>query len=75
MLLENAILEMQTVALTEDHDGHEGAYMNSLVCSVQANEDRVNLSLVDAVFLSMNNWCDYQLQDYHLHFAKVNCCP
>lgn len=50
--------------------------MNSLVCSVGAKEDNMKSSLIDAVFLSMNSWCDYQLQDYHLHFTKViNCFP
>eukprot|EP00268_Persea_americana_P036089 TRINITY_DN35584_c0_g1_i5.p1 TRINITY_DN35584_c0_g1~~TRINITY_DN35584_c0_g1_i5.p1 ORF type:complete len:1048 (+),score=208.43 TRINITY_DN35584_c0_g1_i5:473-3616(+) len=69
-LLEHAILEIQKVALSEDCDGNEGAYMKSLVCSVGAKEDNMKSSLMDAVFLSMSSWCDYQLQDYHLHFTK-----
>ncbi|XP_077248543.1 DNA topoisomerase 4 subunit B (DUF810) isoform X2 [Tasmannia lanceolata] len=69
-LLEHAILQMQKVVLGEGDEGNKGAYMNTLMCSIGDNGNARNISLIDAVFLSMNNWCDNQLQDYHLHFSK-----
>ncbi|XP_058104836.1 protein unc-13 homolog isoform X2 [Magnolia sinica] len=70
MLLEHSIAEMQKVVLSEDGDGNEGSYLNSLICSVGVNGNETKLSLIHAVFLSMRIWCDSQLRDYHLHFSK-----
>lgn len=70
MLLEQAIHKMQTVTLTKDADGNEEAYVNNLYCSIGGNGTKKNLNLIEAIFLSMSNWCDIQLQDYHLHFSK-----
>ena len=73
-LLEYAILEVQQVLSTEDIDGKEEQYMNSLVCSRVFNGKEIKLSLVEAIFFSMSIWCDSKLLDYHLHFSKVNSC-
>lgn len=69
-LLEYAILEVQQVLSTEDIDGKEEQYMNSLVCSRVFNGKEKKLSLVEAIFFSMSIWCDSKLLDYHLHFSK-----
>ncbi|XP_034709140.1 protein unc-13 homolog isoform X2 [Vitis riparia] len=70
-LLEYAILEVQQVLSTEDIDGKEEQYMNSLVCSRVFNGKEKKLSLVEAIFFSMSIWCDSKLLDYHLHFSKL----
>ncbi|KAF8379444.1 hypothetical protein HHK36_028880 [Tetracentron sinense] len=72
MLLEYAILEVRKVLPNKDAEGKEEAYMNNLVCSIGTNGSKIKLSLVYAVFFSMSIWCDSKLQDYHLHFSKVN---
>ncbi|XP_019055877.1 PREDICTED: uncharacterized protein LOC104612733 isoform X2 [Nelumbo nucifera] len=70
ILLEYAILEMQKVLSIQDDNAMEGAYMNSLICSIGINGCKMNISLVDAIFMSTSIWCDSKLQDYHLHFAQ-----
>uniref|UniRef100_A0A5B7C3J2 MHD1 domain-containing protein n=1 Tax=Davidia involucrata TaxID=16924 RepID=A0A5B7C3J2_DAVIN len=70
ILLDCAILEVQKVLSTEDNDGKEVQYMNSLMCSTVCNGSEIKSSLVQAIFLSMSIWCDSKLQDYHLHFIQ-----
>ncbi|PIA35780.1 hypothetical protein AQUCO_03500267v1 [Aquilegia coerulea] len=68
-LLDNAILEIQKVQLRSE-DQKQEAYMSSLVCSIGINGKKVSVSLMDAIFLSINIWCERKLQDYHKHFSQ-----
>ncbi|TXG50964.1 hypothetical protein EZV62_023488 [Acer yangbiense] len=70
MLLEYAVLELQKVQSSEEDDGKEGQYMDSLICSRQYGGREVKLSMVQAIFLSISIWCDSKLQDYHQHFNQ-----
>ncbi|KAK1305148.1 hypothetical protein QJS10_CPB11g00736 [Acorus calamus] len=70
VLLEYAVNEMQKVVCSKVDDGNEAAYMNSLICSIGDNDYEGCLSLIHAVFLSVNSWCNRQLEDYHLHFSQ-----
>ncbi|KAK1274447.1 hypothetical protein QJS04_geneDACA022258 [Acorus gramineus] len=70
VLLEYAVREMQKVVCSKVVDGNEAAYMNSLICSIGDNDYEGCLSLIHAVFLSVNSWCNQQLEDYHLHFSQ-----
>lgn len=71
MLLEYAVQELEKVSATEEDDGKEGQYMNSLGCLRKCNDREEKLSLVQAIFISISIWCDGKLQDYHLQFKKV----
>ncbi|KAF5182736.1 unc-13-like protein [Thalictrum thalictroides] len=68
-LLDNAILEIQKVQLRSDDEKQE-AYMRSLVCSIGINGRKMNVSLVDVIFLSISIWCSRKLRDYHKHFSQ-----
>ncbi|KAJ4954056.1 hypothetical protein NE237_030888 [Protea cynaroides] len=72
-LLEYATSEMQKVLSSAD-DRKEGAYLDSLICSIVNNGRKLDLSLLDAVFLSISVWCDKKLQHYHLHFSEKPIC-
>lgn len=74
MLLEYAVLELQKVSPTEEDDGKEVQYINNIICSRKLNDRKDNLSLLEAIFVSISIWCDSKLQDYHRHFSQVNCC-
>ncbi|KAL5748684.1 hypothetical protein ACOSP7_025728 [Xanthoceras sorbifolium] len=70
MLLEYAVRELLKVQSSEEDDGKEGQYMNSLICSRQYGGREVKLNVVQAIFLSISIWCDSKLQDYHQHFNQ-----
>lgn len=74
MLLEYAVLELQKVSPTEENDGKKVQYINNIICSRKCNDREDNLSLLQAIFVSISIWCDNKLQDYHRHFSQVNCC-
>ncbi|KAM6556840.1 hypothetical protein CsatB_003859 [Cannabis sativa] len=68
-LLEYATLELQKVASVKEDDT-ERNYAESLLCSRQSGRKEVKLSLIQAIFFIIGNWCDCKLQDYHLHFRQ-----
>ncbi|XP_006477423.2 protein unc-13 homolog [Citrus sinensis] len=70
MLLEYAVLELQKVSPTEEDDGKEVQYINNIICSRKLNDRKDNLSLLQAIFVSISIWCDSKLQDYHRHFSQ-----
>lgn len=70
MLLEYAVLELQKVSPTEENDGKEVQYINNIICSRKCNDREDNLSLLQAIFVSISIWCDNKLQDYHRHFSQ-----
>lgn len=70
LLLEHAVMELQKVISAEEDDAKECLYINSLVCTQHYNGREINVSLVEAILLSIRNWCDSNLQDYHLHFCR-----
>lgn len=70
MLLEYAVLELQKVSPTEEDDGKEVQYINNIICSRKLNDRKDNLSLLEAIFVSISIWCDSKLQDYHRHFSQ-----
>ncbi|XP_043689264.1 protein unc-13 homolog isoform X2 [Telopea speciosissima] len=72
-LLQYATSEIQKVLSIED-DRKEGAYLDSLLSSIVINSRKLDLSLLDAVFVSISIWCDKKLQDYHLHFSEKPIC-
>lgn len=69
-LLDHAIAEVHKVLSTTDNKEKEELYMNNLMCTIDCNGSETRLCLVQAIFWSINLWCDNKLQDYHLHFSQ-----
>lgn len=74
LLLDQANLQVQKVLTDDIKEGNEEQYTVSLICTVSDNISETQLSLVQAIFRSINIWCDSRLQDYHLHFSEVISC-
>ncbi|KAD5316789.1 hypothetical protein E3N88_16735 [Mikania micrantha] len=72
-LLDQANLQVQKV-LSESSDNYkEGTTeqcTDNLECIIANKVTETRLSLVQAIFQSINFWCDSRLQDYHLHFSE-----
>ncbi|KAK9076709.1 hypothetical protein SSX86_005043 [Deinandra increscens subsp. villosa] len=67
-LLDLANLQVQKVLSNNYKEGTKEQYAGSLMCIISDNVTQTRLSLVQAIFQSINLWCDSRLQDYHLHF-------
>ena len=71
MLLDHAIIEVQKLLSAESSRGKDEEYINSLVCYIECDDSKSEMSLVQAILWSITYWCDSKLQDYHLHFSEV----
>ncbi|KAL1834842.1 hypothetical protein ACET3Z_004493 [Daucus carota] len=70
MLLDHAIIEVQKLLSAESSRGKDEEYINSLVCYIECDDSKSEMSLVQAILWSITYWCDSKLQDYHLHFSE-----
>ncbi|XP_024993695.1 protein unc-13 homolog isoform X2 [Cynara cardunculus var. scolymus] len=70
LLLDQANLQVQKVLSANYDKGNEDHCKDNLMCMVVYNGTETRLSLVQAIFRSINVWCDRRLQDYHLHFSE-----
>ncbi|XP_020531363.1 uncharacterized protein LOC18447695 isoform X3 [Amborella trichopoda] len=70
MLLEQATLQMHKVPMDKDCAAHEREYVDGLTCAIEVSHSRRNLSLIHAVLMSINLWCENRLTDYHLYFSE-----
>ncbi|PWA69505.1 hypothetical protein CTI12_AA296270 [Artemisia annua] len=69
-LLDQANLQVQKVLSTNYKEGNEEQFTYTIMCTNTENGTEIKLSLVQAIFRSINLWCDTRLQDYHLHFSE-----
>ncbi|KAI3727581.1 hypothetical protein L6452_16197 [Arctium lappa] len=70
LLLDQANIQVQRVLSANYNKGNEEQYKDNLMCMIAYNGIETRLSLVQAIFQSINVWCDRRLQDYHLHFSE-----
>ncbi|GKC63793.1 protein unc-13 homolog isoform X5, partial [Tanacetum coccineum] len=70
-LLDQANLQVQKVLSTNYKEGNEEQFTYTIMCTDADNGTEIRLSLEQAIFRSINLWCDARLQDYHLHFSEV----
>ncbi|GJV03152.1 protein unc-13 homolog isoform X3 [Tanacetum coccineum] len=69
-LLDQANLQVQKVLSTNYKEGNEEQFTYTIMCTDADNGTEIRLSLEQAIFRSINLWCDARLQDYHLHFSE-----
>ncbi|GAA0152165.1 hypothetical protein LIER_10714 [Lithospermum erythrorhizon] len=69
-LLHCAIVEVQRVLQPGESNENGKEYLGNLFCLTVFNGSERQLTVVQSIFLSMGQWCDKKLQDYHLHFDQ-----